>query len=424
MPFAFQLPTTANLSLSACLVSSTHPSLPHTATTQRNILRSLLKKHKRLTPQAKNADLQTVKAALNEYVPYVLAIDASLSGRSINDEQVDLSLRTELEIQWRSTLAAALPGREPRRLKGKGLDYEIDFVLTSLAYVYTSLARSSLLTLYGSITPSVEQRVKTIQNATKSLLTAGSIHHYLASRTLETDAAQAIVETLTQTHSALSALALAEATLLAVLKDDPHPFVVAQTRNKDDKDWMIKAPEIPKVRAHLFARLCLAASEHAGTAEAGLSATGRVRRDLIDYVGSLRRTARAKACRFFGIDAELGGETGKAIAWLRAARHELGFAIEEDSTHTTVSGLKKLKKDWMEKREDRKMEKGGEWGGDAGRFEELRVIEYLEGRWIKMNDTVCLSTQKSIHYISDSLVDQHAIDSTIRFFSRKHAVCT
>jgi hypothetical protein len=52
------------------------------------------------------------------------------------------------------------------------------------------------------------------------------------------------------------------------------------------------------------------------------------------------------------------------------------------------SGFGKLKKEWAEKREDRKVEKGANWGADAGRLEETRVIEMLEAKWTKQNDTV------------------------------------
>ena len=424
MPFNFQLPTTSAISLSSCISSTTHPSLPHVATTQRNILRNVLKKHKRLESQARASNLATVHAALDDYISYAFVLDAGLSGRPVNAEEVELSLRKEIEVQWRSTLSSTRSGVEHRRVKGKGLDFEIDFVLSCAAYTHVATSRSSLLTIYGQIVPSVEQRVKVIQNATKNLLAAASIHSYLASRTIETDASQAVIETLSQTHSALSSLALAEATLLAVLKDDPHPFVIAQERNKDDKDWMIKAPEIPKVRAHLFARLCLAAAEHAGTAEAGLSATGRVDRDLIEYVGDLRWTARAKACRFFGIDAELEGETGKAIAWLQGAKEQLGFALDDESRAGTIAGLRKLKKDWKEKREDKKIEKGGEWGGDAGRLEELRIIKHLEAKWTKMNDTVGSVVSIFRCHVSNRPTDKHSIDSTFRLSHSEHALWT
>lgn len=196
---------------------------------------------------------------------------------------------------------------------------------------------------------------------------------------------------------AQSHLALAEATLLAVLKDDPYPAIVAQDRNEKDNEWMYKAPDIPKVRAHLFARLCLAAAEHAAQAhslcahQGGVTSSakggGKINDSFIRYLDDLRRTSRAKACRFFGIDKEIGGQTGEAIAWLHAGLQELGVERKEnDGKKTGLSG--RLKKEWTEKREDRKVEKGLNWGADAGKVEEIRVLEMLEAKWTKQNDTV------------------------------------
>ena len=390
MPFAFTLPTTSSLSYPSFATSSTHPSLPVTATTCRQVLKSVLKNHKRLAAKAKAANHGIVLSALNEYVPYILALDAGLNGKRIHGEDVDLTLRKEIEVEWRSSLSESVPGRDWTRVKGKGLDYELAFTLHTLACLCTLQARSQLLTLYGAVTPTEEQRVNIVTTATKHLLRANSIHNYL-NTSLEIFSGP--VETLDQTQGGLAALALAEATLLAVLKDDPYPAVVAQDRNKNDKEWMIKAPEIPKVRAHLFARLCMRGAEHAATAEAMLSGSSKVNDQLLNYVTDLRKTSRAKACRFFGIDAELGGETGQAIAWLVGGKKQLGFAGKEDG-----SGLKRLakfKREWTEKREDRKVEKGGEWGSDAGRLEELRVIEMLEQKWNKMNDTVRLAGLES-----------------------------
>ena len=192
---------------------------------------------------------------------------------------------------------------------------------------------------------------------------------------------------------ALTSLALAEATLLAVLKDDPYPAVVAQDRNKNDKEWMIKAPEIPKVRAHLFARLCLAASEHAANALSLLKAgsgKGKIDAELVSYVEDLKKSARGKACRFFGIDSELGGQTGIGIAWLQAGMHELGMSSKENGAKKGLS-LERFKKEWNEKKEDKKIEKGAAWGSDAGKMEEGRVLEMLEKKWTKMNDTASLN---------------------------------
>ena len=387
MPFAFTLPTTSSLSFSLISSSSTHPSLSQTASTYREILRNVLKKHKRLTPPSQASNLTTVLSALSDYIPYLLAIDAALCDRPIHDEEIELSLQREVVVEWRSTLAATIAGREIARVKGKGLDYEIAFVLHTLASLQDLQARAQLLTLYGPITLTDEQRTSNITTAIKHLLQSHSIHSFLASRSIEIDASSAVLETLSQTQAGLAALALAEATLLAVLKDDPYSAVVIRDRNVNDKDWMIKPPEIPKVRAHLFARLCLAAGEHASKAEAMLSGSGRIDEALLRYVSDLRRTSKAKACRFLGINAEMEGETGQGIAWLNGGKKQLGFE-SSGAEGSKMRGLAKLKKDWSERKEDKKIERGGEWGFDAGRLEELRIIEMLDQKWNKLNNTV------------------------------------
>lgn len=393
MPFQFSLSTTSSVSFPSCVSSSSHPSLPLSATSYRSILRNALKKHRRLSPRAQSSNLNTVLAALDDYIPYLLTLDAGLSDLAIKGEEIDVTLQEEVDVEWRSSIAATSPGRGSSRVKGKGLDYEICCVLSTLGYVYTLLARSQLHMLYETITPTKEQSVSIIAAATKRLLEANSVHAHLANRCGENITSGVIPEVSSSAQRALAELALAEATLMAVLKDDPWPGVVAQERNKNDREWMIKPQEIPKVRAHLYARLCLAAADHAGTAEAMLSSVaggpvGRIDEALIGYTVDLKRTSRAKACRFFGIDADMGGETGKGIAWLMAGEAELGFA-KSDSDGSKLQGLAKFKKNWSEKREDRKTEKGADWGRDAGRLEEARIIEVLQKKWNKMNDTVC-----------------------------------
>ncbi|MCJ1249157.1 hypothetical protein MMC30_006380 [Trapelia coarctata] len=393
MPYAFHLPTTSALSYSLFLQSHSHPSLILTASVQRSVVRDALKKHKRLPLPLQASNLTTVLAALQEYLPYVLALDAGLSSKPVSDEEIDVILAKDVEVEWRPCLAASSPGREVARVKGRGLDYEVCFVLTSLAYTYTLLARSQLHTLYAHTTPSPDQRVTAITTATKYLLQANSVHGYLFIRALDAQLPSAAVDVASSTQSALASLALSEATLLAVLKDDSYPAVVAQDRNPNDRDWMVKAPDIPKVRAHLFARLCVGAAEHAGKAHAVLSSPAIAKGDRIDesvlkYAKDLQRTAKAKACRFFGIDAELGGKTGEAIAWLLVGKKELGFKVNEDEGAAKIKGLAKFKKDWTERKEDKKIEKGVAWGSDAGLLEESRVIEWLEKKWNKENDLI------------------------------------
>ena len=394
MPFPFALPTTSSFSFSKYFSSDSHPSLPLSASTYRGVLRDSLKRHKRLPPNEQSANLGNILLALNNYIPYLLALDAGLGSQPVAGEELDVVLKSTPSLEWRPTISDnAIPGRESGRLKIKSLEYEIYFVLSTLAHTQTLLARVSLHPLYSAATasPSAEQRTLAITTATKHLISAASVHTYISVRSDQVTTDPPCVDLTKSAFSALSSLAMAEATLLAVLKDDPYPAVVAQDRNQNDNEWMIKAPDIPQVRAHLFARLCLAAAEHAANAYSLLNGNGKVDADLLKYVSDLRKTGRGKACRFFGIDAELGGQTGNGIAWLQAGLHELGYSSgSKDSGSKKSFGLGKLKKDWSEKREDKKIEKGSAWGSDAGRLEESRVIEMLSKKWNKMNDTVSI----------------------------------
>jgi hypothetical protein len=69
---------------------------------------------------------------------------------------------------------------------------------------------------------------------------------------------------------------------------------------------------------------------------------------------------------------------------------EVGMDVPKDSSSASSGlGFGKLKSEWKERREDRRLEKGkADWGLDAGRAEEGRVLEWLEKKWTKMNDTV------------------------------------
>ncbi|KAK5130908.1 hypothetical protein LTR08_001571 [Meristemomyces frigidus] len=390
MPFPFQLPTTSSVLLSDCFESATHPSLPLAATTKRSVLKDALKKHKRLSTREKVAHLPTVRDAVINYIPYVLALNAAAGFGDVGVERVDLGVKNALQTEWRTTLCATLPGREPPRPRLIGLHHEIAFTLSTLAYVHSLLARTQLRMLYEASVISAEQRTSAVGSALKHLLQANSIHNYLLSLPSVSAAKAAPIDIQPSTISGLASLALAEATLIVVTKDDPYAAAVGEDRNEGNTDWMFKAPSIPRVRAHLFARISLAAAEHASQAQGLLgrsgSAAGKIDEDLIKYATDLRRTARGKAARFLAIDAELSGKTGEGLAWLKGAKKEMGLAVElEDGKR---KGFRGLKQSWQERREDKKVEKGGEWGMDAGKLEEARVVEMLEAKWDKENDTV------------------------------------
>lgn len=392
MPFPFVLPTTSSFSYSACFGCETHPSLPLNASTHRGVVRDALKKHKRLPPASQPPNLPSIVSSLNNYLPYLFAVEAGLDRGLLHNEQVAVSLLATPAIEWRPTVSEnPVPGKATPRVKIQSLQYESFFALTALAFAHTALARAALHPLYvtsGALVGS-QERTTAIQTATKHLLDSASVHDLVARRAEGLVTSPPCADISAATARALASLALAEATLLAVLKDDPYPALVAQDRNKTDTEWMYKAQDIPKVRAHLFARLCLAAADHAAQASALTKVTTKgvpkINDGLVRYVEDLRSTSRAKACRFFGIDAELSGQTGTALGWLQCGLQELG--VEQKEAKKGLS-LSRMKKEWSDKREDRKVERGAGWGADGGKLEETRVIEMLTEKWAKVNDTM------------------------------------
>lgn len=399
MPFPFVLSTTSHLSFQQNFISSTHPSLPSAATSHRNLLRATLKQHKRLPPSDQASNLNGVLTGLTSYLKYLCTLDLALSGAAVNDqEDVDLALVREVEVEWRPTLSSApIPGRDSERIKGQGLDYEFYFVHHNYAVVQNLLARQALLGLYASTIPTTQQRLALIQTASRHLKTAYSVHTFLLQRFNSGDGPPELPASATDVsfnvQTALQRLSQAEFSLYMAFKDDPYPAILVQARNELDREWMIRAPEIPQTRAQVLTRLCVAAAEHAASASAALRAEGkRVSKDLLDYTDDLRRTSRARACRFQAIDADAHNETGKAIAWIHAGLNELGAEIttaKDGTSSKSSSGLSKLKASWNERREDRRIEKGSaRWGADAGKAEELRILEYLQRKFVKSNDTV------------------------------------
>jgi hypothetical protein len=392
MPFPFVLPTTSSFAFSSSFNCETHPSLPLNASTYRGVVRDTLKKHKRLPPPSQPPNLPTVVSSINCYLQHLFAFDAALKHHPVQGEIIGITPTSTPAIEWRPTLSDnAVPGKELARVKIQSLEYELFFSLSTLGYAYTNLARAALHPLYvtSSAPVGTQERTTAIQNATKHLLDAASVHDYLARRAESFVTGPPCADISASTTRALASLALAEATLLAVLKDDPWPAVVAQDRNKNDREWMYKAPEIPKVRAHLFARLCLAASDHAAQASAlcktTSKGTSKLNESLVRYIDDLQKSARAKACRFFGIDAELSGQTGSALGWIESGLQELGVELKDAKKGLSLT---RMKKGWSEKREDKRVEKSTSWGSDGGKLEESRILETLHEKWTKVNDTV------------------------------------
>lgn len=310
---------------------------------------------------------------------------------------MEVVLKTNPGFSWRPTLSASsIPGREQPRMMLNSLEYEIYLVLATLSYSQSLLARSLLspLNTISGQSPTPEARKTAIQTATKHLLVSASIHALLSSRAdtlaTTTPTTPPCVDVSPSVLRALSKVALAEATLLAVSKDDPYPAAAAQTASSSDKEWMIRAPSIPKVRAHLYARLCLAGSQHASTAhdllkgDGGSKGGGKVDEDLVAYADEIARVGRARACRFLAIDKDASNGTGEAIAWVRAALHQLGLRSsfeDENAEKKSRLGFSRMKSAIKEKQLD-----SGKGEGELA--DEARVLRALEKKWMKENDTI------------------------------------
>lgn len=396
MLFPFTLPTTSSFTFSSSFSSYSHPSLPLAASTYRGVVRGTLKKHKRLPPSAQSANLNLVVSSLSDYLPYVTAVQAGLSNGAVGSTAVTVDLfDPALRIEWRPTLSSSPPGRQVSRVNVGRLEYEVCFVLSTLGMAYSLQARSALQPLFVTSAAALgaQQRTDAIKSATQNLLQAARIYSYLSRQLERLGERPPCPDLAAPTASAMASLALAEAHLLAVLKDDPYAAAVARERNTHDREWMYKAPDIHRARVPLSARLCLYASEQASMALSQCTGVtgvgGKVDDSLLKYMENLRRTARARACRFFGIDADTGGQTGTAIAWLQAGLAELGIHSKDVGDERTKGlGLSRLRREWSEKREERKIDSGQDWGTDAGKMDEIRVLEFLKAKWVKANDTV------------------------------------
>ncbi|KAF8246121.1 hypothetical protein K440DRAFT_586263 [Wilcoxina mikolae CBS 423.85] len=372
MPYPYTLPTTSPSSFTPHYASPVYPSLPLLASQHRGTVRNLLKAFKRLSPAQQPTHLPQLFAALSTYLPHLLFLQSSLHAGDV----LPSDAATAFTPSWRITLTPPpFPGAPPKRVEHEGLEFEIMFTLSTLAYTHTLLSRSQL---HDALSPKIptDKKQQLLNTAIQHLLTSASI--FTHSLSLPLAPGSSFPSDLSPaTLSALSSLSLADATLLAVTKQDPYPSYLALTSGKKSSSEYLYTPPAPPtgVKALLLARICIAASTHAEKALGILPS--EVVPELGKYLDSLHHVARAKACRFLAIDAEASGRVGEGIGWIVLARSIL------------TPSSSKLKRGFLERRETRALEKGDmTWGMDAGRLEEGRVLEGLEEKWRKNNDAV------------------------------------
>ena len=406
MAFALALPTPSPSSFVGSVKSESHPSLPVQATISRNTFCSAIKAYNHSSPSECSFYLGQVISAANSYLPQLLALASGLSKFPVTlTEQVDVSPLQEFKSSWRSAInQPRIPSRKPPRFKTSGLDTEVMFSLSVFATLHYVHARILMQELYNNLieisSQPPEKTATSISAISKLLLTSSSIYRYAAS--------QSAIYVLNEgpldiSHSILTALenfTFAEATLLSVLKDDVYLHLALAQRDSTDKSWMIGAPKIPKVRAHLFARICVAAAERVARALGEVESTKKfvrgqtISEDFVEYLQNLRMVAMAKMCRFLAVDCEADGCTGKAVGWLKVGLSEIqypyhSYTSRSESKWSKASAVRStFQHERREKKEGRKLGDFGNKASDAGRLDEGLTIDLLLSRWERLNDTI------------------------------------
>ena len=359
MSFPFTLPTASAVAFTHHYTSHIYPSLPLACSTHRGILRDALKEHKRLPPAAQGANIKHIISATTEYLSYLLFLQDALN----SGDACPLPNAPEIETEWRPTLSSTsrFGVRKPARRKEKGIEYEMFWVFSTLAYAHTIQARTLLMEFLSPSTYSTDSSVSPLlPQATNHLLTSASIFNHLL--TLKQPAAagaeSSIPVDISQSMlSSLASISTACATLLAVLKTDPYPTYLALTsttssskRSKNDaytKEYLYNPPPPPTgVKALLYSRLCIAASEHAAKAQGAISSlvrAGEISEDYVRYLDDLRKVARARGCRFLGVDAESQGRLGEGLGWIKLGKEILYGSVSSSSSSSSGSGDKDLK---------------------------------------------------------------------------------
>lgn len=380
--YVYDLPTTGALSLSELCtdITGSHAANLARATEARANVRAILKATRRT--DAGERDYLKVVKALDEYLPYVRAIIASVAAD-------DLTLAQEPIFSWRSTLSHTTLS-DPPRLDVHGLHAELAFVLFSSAYALSNLSAASVASLgtyeRDRALPDAERRAKDekLTFSVKLLCRASGIFTYIAQVVLP-ELGNGVSgprppELREDVANALAKLALGDAQALSARK--------LLTRSAVESA-LSPGPPLPQGHPSpaLVAKICLHTaslfSSGRGLAEAAPRKTSLLKRgggesaevsqDIRRYLEEESALSEALAHKWLGVDAGEAGKTGDAVGYLKWAKSELESLKE--------GKLARLKKS------------GGVGGGD-GKMKKERSAEEVESvgtflkNYQKVNDSV------------------------------------
>ncbi|KAG8746358.1 hypothetical protein FRC10_005347 [Ceratobasidium sp. 414] len=386
--YVYELPTTGALSFSELCtdITGSYAAQLASATEARANVRAVLKASKRT--DAGERDYLKVVKALDEYLPYVRAIIASVAAD-------DLTLAQDPIFSWRTTLSSHTLGSDSPRLNVHGLHAELAFTLLTTAYALSNLSAASVASLGAyerdRALPDADRRAKDekLTFAIKLLCRAAGIFTHVAqvvipewSKSPAAGSGARPPDLTKDVVSALAKLALADAQSLTVRK--------LLTRSAAESA-LSPGPPLPKGHPapSLVAKLTLhtaslytSARSLADTASRKSSLIkipgrstddggGQVSHDVRRYLEDEAALASAVAHKWLGVDAGEAGKTGEAVGYLKWAKGELE-ALKEGK-------LARFKK--------------GGGGGDV-KMKKERGIEELESAGMflksyqKVNDSV------------------------------------
>ena len=369
---------------------------------------------------AQGANIKHIINVTTEYISYLQFLQEALK----SGDALPIPTTPEIETEWRPTLSSnsRFGITHSERRKGRGLEYEVFWAYSTLACAHTIQARALLMEFFSLTTSSQDSAVSPLlPQATNHVLTSAQIFQYLLTLTppiaTAGDEKNSIPVNICEPMlSSLASISLASATLLAVLRTDPYPTYLAITgipgskKSSDihSKEYLYSPPPPPTgVKAMLYSRLCIAASEHAVRAQGVISDLIRARainEEYVRYLEDLKRVAKARGCRFLGVDAEAQGRLGEGLGWIKLGKEFLGGTTPTSSNDdgevrekkTIASRMEKLRFSKPSSPSTSSPSSSSSTQNPAGGlspnldpctvYSELQTIEGLDAKWSKTND--------------------------------------
>ncbi|CAE6416711.1 unnamed protein product [Rhizoctonia solani] len=378
--YVYDLPTTGALSLSELCtdITGSHASNLARATEARANVRAILKASRRT--DAGERDYLKVVKALDEYIPFVNAVIASVAAD-------DLTLAQEPIFSWRSTLSHSTLS-DPPRINVHGLHSELAFVLHSSAYALSNLAAASVASLgtyeRDRALPDADRRAKDekLTFAVKLLCRAAGIFTHIAQVVIP-ELGKGVggprpPELREDIANALAKLALADAHALSVRKLLTRSAVQAALSPGPPLPQGHPPPAfVAKIYLHT-ASLFASARGLTDTSQRKLSMlmsragsdNAEVSQDIRRYLEEETALSEGLAHKWLGVDAGEAGRTGDAVGYLKWAKSQL-----ESLKEGTFARFKKS-------------------GGADGKMKKERSVEELESvgmflnNYLKMNDSI------------------------------------